>query len=41
MIYVLKGDMAPNRQSIVEVAFSKIDKDGRGVVTLPDIKNAY
>ena len=37
----IRGDLNPRRNSLVEMAFKILDKDGSGEVTLKDISEAY
>lgn len=38
---IIRGDLTNNRAALVKKAFSKLDKDGSGVVDIDDIKGVY
>ena len=40
-VRMIKGDLNPNRLALVKKAFTKLDKDGSGIVDIDDIKDVY
>jgi Ca2+-binding EF-hand superfamily protein len=38
---IIRGDLTPPRLALVQKAFSKLDKDGSGIVDIDDIRDVY
>jgi Ca2+-binding EF-hand superfamily protein len=38
---IIRGDLSPNRRTLVEKAFQKLDRDGSGVIEVSDIVGVY
>ena len=38
---IIRGDLTPGRLALVRRAYSKLDRDGSGIVDINDIKEVY
>lgn len=38
---IIRGDLNPPRLALVKKAYSKLDKDGSGIVDIEDIRDVY
>ena len=40
-VRIIRGDMNPKRLGLVRKAFSKIDRDGSGILDIDDLRDVY